>query len=116
MKSKISCWRLVRSMAARLLARGNDGHVRRTCVRTVARALDGHKGRAANGEPGRARTTVRSDAAAGSAARRAAGGRGPEAILAPPRARGGIGRRARLRALWGVFPVMVRRHSSALAA
>jgi hypothetical protein len=38
---------------------------------------------------------------------------GAEAILGPRCARGGIGRRARLRALWGVFPVVVRVHSSA---
>src|SRR5215213_3319129 len=37
----------------------------------------------------------------------------PSILTAHARARGGIGRRARLRALWGVSPVVVRVHSSA---
>ena len=49
----------------------------------------------------------------GSLGRRPPAGSGG-AILAAPRARGGIGRRARLRALWRLFSVVVRVHSGAL--
>jgi hypothetical protein len=73
MKSKISCWRLVRSMT------GSSGWawraLKRTCVRKLARPEDGIK---------------------------------PGLYSAAPRAGGGIGRRARLRALWAVWPVEVR--------
>src|SRR5258707_8054090 len=94
MKSKISCWRLVRSMSVRLPVR-LDSALRRTCVRNVAPSVDGCK-------RGADRTLT-----AGSDRRM----RGYTRALC---ARGGIGRRARLRALWGDFPVMVRVHSSAL--
>src|SRR4051794_9503616 len=79
MKSKISCWRFVRSMWVL---------------------------------PGRARKMVRTCVREGSAA---AGRNQTRAILRSPRPRaaatcagGGIGRRARLRALWAEWPVEVR--------
>src|SRR4051812_41285079 len=80
MKSKISCWRFVRSMS------GLPGGPRRG-VRTCVREGSGGSGR-----------------------------NQPRAILRVPRdtrrgstcAGGGIGRRARLRALWAVWPVEVR--------
>src|SRR2546429_5746976 len=46
MKSKISCWRFVRSMAGRPPVRLDVGR-QRTCVRTVAGVVDGCKARAA---------------------------------------------------------------------
>src|SRR4051812_21977996 len=76
MKSKISCWRLVRSMEGPLLRAGMSGlgeHV----FDKVARPADGYK-------TPLSLSSVR------------------------PRAGGGIGRRARLRALWAVWPVEVR--------
>src|SRR5579864_1656942 len=90
MKSKISCWRLVRSMPGCLRVRV-DGALQRTCVRNVAPAVDGRKCAAihplaAGWSPG---------------------------LYSPPCARGGIGRRARLRALSGVSRVVVRVHSGA---
>src|ERR1019366_7759327 len=45
MKSKISCWRLVRSMPGYLRCRVDDA-LQRTCVRNVAPAEDGCKLRA----------------------------------------------------------------------
>src|ERR1700728_4798813 len=109
MKSKISCWRLVRSMMA-WLPEGLDVEMERTCVRTLAPFADGHKAELAReaetGSLGRQRYTgVRRPPA-----------RRPEtdsSILAPLCARGGIGRRARLRALSCVNGVVVRVHSGA---
>src|SRR3954466_8031894 len=80
MKSKISCWRLVKSMSG---LPGGPRCAERTCVRE------------GSGGPGRNQ---------------------PRAILAsvrgsrrgPTCAGGGIGRRARLRALWAEWPVEVR--------
>src|SRR3954452_18358314 len=79
MKSKISCWRFVRSMWA---LPGRPRELVRTCVREGI------------ADAGRNQTG---------------------AILPSPRHRaaatcagGGIGRRARLRALWAVWPVEVR--------
>src|SRR5438309_12070927 len=79
MKSKISCWRLVRSMSAR--SRSDWVRSQRTCVRTVAPPTDGRN------------------------PWRAGAGRG---YTRPRCACGGIGRRARLRALWRGFSVEVR--------
>src|SRR4051794_9586633 len=86
MKSKISCWRFVRSMAGT----ASTGRVGRTCVRKGNRPSDGMgkcpwKARA-KGPPGVPAAIVRARSRAG----------------------GGIGRRARLRALWGDSPVEVR--------
>src|SRR3954452_2111187 len=73
MKSKISCWRLVRSIPAAPCSAGGTRFYERVFVR--------YQG------PGRKQAPP---------------------ILAPPRGGGGIGRRARLRALWGDFLVEVR--------
>src|SRR3954453_11984875 len=80
MKSKISCWRFVRfsSTISGRLLEAGCDCVVRTCVRRLAPSPDGCKG-----------------------------SRDP-AYNRLPRACGGIGRRARLRALWGVSPVGVR--------
>src|SRR4051812_16051514 len=80
MKSKISCWRLVRSMSA---LPGGLRRAERTCVR------EGSGGPGRN-QPGAILASVRGTR------------RGPTC------AGGGIGRRARLRALWAVWPVEVR--------
>src|SRR3954453_3836905 len=79
MKSKISCWRLVRSTGSPFAARVTIEHV----FVTVARPLDGCK-------------------------RRVAAATCSLCSFGCPRAGGGIGRRARLRALWGNCPVEVR--------
>src|SRR5262249_4085524 len=84
MKSKISCWRLVRSMSVQLPNRLEWG-LKRTCVRTVARGEDGGQPRF----PGDVSVWSRS-------------------YTRPLCACGGIGRRARLRALWTVWSVEVR--------
>src|ERR1700732_2847844 len=84
MKSNISCWRLVRSISARLPVRVHLD-LKRTCVRTVAPHVDGCNFPVA--KPWRRDDPV---AVAGE----------PIAILASLCACGGIGRRARLRALW----------------
>src|SRR3954447_21818465 len=73
MKSKISCWRLVRSIPAAPCSAGGTRFYERVFVR--------YQG------PGQKQAPP---------------------ILAPPRGGGGIGRRARLRALWGDCPVEVR--------
>src|SRR3954454_19698806 len=87
MKSKISCWRFVRSIFdGSLLGRGLG---QRTCVRKIPGA--------------RTETSIR---IAGPDSPRIRGR--PRAILPAPRGGGGIGRRARLRALWGACPVEVR--------
>src|SRR3954452_759391 len=80
MKSKISCWRFLRfsSTISGRLLEAGCDCVVRTCVRRLAPSPDGCKG-----------------------------SRDP-AYNRLPRACGGIGRRARLRALWGVSPVGVR--------
>src|SRR4051812_29329883 len=80
MKSKISCWRLVRSMS------GLPGGLRRA-ERTCVREGSGGPGR---NQPGAILASVRGSR------------RGPTC------AGGGIGRRARLRALWAEWPVEVR--------
>src|SRR4051795_5843784 len=89
MKSKISCWRFVRSMAGEASTRA-VWPVGRTCVRKGNRPSDGMGG---------IRLETRHSAASSP----------PRAIVrARSRAGGGIGRRARLRALWGDSPVEVR--------
>src|SRR5437763_8939425 len=84
MNSKICCWRLVSLTSAIRVLSA----VSRTCVRKTKRQSDGKK--CARGE--RARLYTRR----------------------PPRACGGTGRRARLRALWAEWPVEVRILSGAL--
>src|SRR5215217_874053 len=90
MKSKISCWRFVRSIDD--APRAGDEVRKRTLVRTLAVAADGLKGGHHDPplQPHRG------------------------AMLAVPRACGGTGRRARLRALWTVWSVEVRILSGAL--
>src|SRR3954467_12549374 len=73
MKSKISCWRLVRSIPAAPCSALEPGLYERVFVR--------YQG---------------------------SGRKQDRPILAAPRGGGGIGRRARLRALWGDCPVEVR--------
>src|ERR1700759_3372350 len=113
MKSNISCWRLVRSIFARLPDPVDDV-VERTLVRTVATAVDGCKAWAAmlRGMPTCRPIRVRPPGMLSLAARcrLPATRRGYTRALC---ARGGIGRRARLRALWALRPVVVRVHSSA---
>src|SRR4051794_36653262 len=93
MKSKISCWRLVRSIDD--APRAGDEVRKRTLVRTLAGAPDGLKGGPRRGPPnGRDRGGLR---------RRA--GRSLALCWPSPRACGGTGRRARLRALWTVWSV-----------
>src|SRR3954467_7636726 len=89
MKSKISCCRFVRSIGqAPLAARWPVALCARTnmCSHKVARGQDGSK-------PSGLRRPVRAAVAM---------------LAAVPRAGGGIGRRARLRALWTEWSVEVR--------
>src|ERR1700704_2962552 len=93
MKSKISCWRFVRlrsTIEASLLelaGGGSNEHV----FGTIARPADGLK--AGAGGPRRPRRA---------------------GLYSLPRACGGTGRRARLRALWTIWSVEVRILSGAL--
>src|SRR4051812_22816236 len=84
MKSKICCWRFVSLRSAIRVLSA----VSRTCVRKTKRPSDGKNA------PGREQARLYT--------RR------------PPRACGGTGRRARLRALWAEWPVEVRILSGAL--
>src|SRR4051794_30469414 len=79
MKSKISCWRFVRSIEVTPRRCG----LGRTCVREGSGRRRRNQARASRPVPGRYADR-------------------------PPRAGGGIGRRARLRALWDECPVEVR--------
>src|ERR1700722_1443474 len=90
MKSKISFWRLVRSMAAWLPIWVDGYGPTNVCSQCIY-----CKGRIQGASAG---------------THQAPPPRGYTRALC---ARGGIGRRARLRALWGVFPVVVRVHSGA---
>src|SRR5438067_737479 len=101
MKSKISCWRLVRSIRLLLARSGYGEHV----FVTVAVLTDGLK-----------QAFTASDLAAARAVESARRGAGSGLYCAPARACGGIGRRARLRALWTVRSVEVRVLSGALDA
>ena len=86
MKSKISCWRLVRSIAG-----GSPFECGWAATNMCSHC---------SAAPGRTQARgARHRSAAGASGRFAAQG-----YTRPLCARGGIGRRARLRALWGVFP------------
>src|SRR5262245_20016769 len=92
MKSKISCWRLVRFTPARAPLLVGEDCLQRTCVRNVAPGVDGCN-----------RESMRSP-----------GCRAPPGYTRALCACGGIGRRARLRALWTEWSVEVRVLSGAL--
>src|SRR3984885_6525304 len=114
MKSKISCCRLVRSTGSLLARLARLWGVSRTCVRHCS-APPGRTQPAGSNGPricGRDRGE-RPDQPARSTPRSAPSGP-RRAILAASSACGGIGRRARLRALWTLWSVEVRVLSGAL--
>src|ERR1700686_3041949 len=101
MKSKISCWRFVRSIPSLLAVfTGDFSRPVEHVFGNVARPLDGHKC-----QP-RARPSYTPPARP--VRRQPSVSRDPLSILAAPSACGGIGRRARLRALWTNWSVEVR--------